>query len=371
MGPWIASRTRTPPLLADTDKHDGGSSPLVRAFVLLVTALILAGCGSRTQEPADTPTPTPTEPPTPTRATPTAPTTPPPARIATLGVALSPKSFSDEDFPRFFTEAKHVGSLVLWGGAADELGNASSAAHVVAVLSGRNDLAFAVQVGYHKEGAPFDEARRTRALDDAITFASAYKPEFFILGVELDRVHDKDPAFFDDFVPWYLEAYDAIKNVSPRTLVFPTFQLERTMGMTGGLYGEAESRPAKWDLVERFTKRDMTAFTTYPGYIFRNVDDIPADHYLALSERFRGPIGFTEVGYNAELAVPTFETSPEEQAAFVRRFLADAAKLGSELAVWLHLYDQPVSFAQAEHLGLLDRDGAERPAYDLWRGASS
>jgi hypothetical protein len=273
------------------------------------------------------------------------------------------------DFPAFFDEAQEVGSLVLWGGAGAELGNTSSAAYVVPALTRQNGLRFAAQVGYQNDGTPFDAERQAKALLDLRDYVKAIHPEYLVLGVELDRAEEAQPGFLDDFAPWYDQAYDLVKEESPETLVFPSFQLERISGRTGGLYGGSDASAPKWDLVSRFPQRDLTAFTTYPGLVFRDPEDIPADYYTEAKRLSGGgPMGFTEVGHFAELAgAPGWGSSPEEQRAFVERFLLDAATVDARLAIWIHLHDQErFPLASFQHMGLYDEKGEKRPAYEAW-----
>ncbi len=52
------------------------------------------------------------------------------------------------------------------------------------------------------------------------------RPRYMALGMEVDLYEAARPDDFDNFVSLYFEAYDAVKDISPETLVFPTFQME-------------------------------------------------------------------------------------------------------------------------------------------------
>lgn len=345
------------------NRHAQAAARVVtRMRVLLVLlVLLLAGCSKPGAE----------ETPRDGYVSPTAPRDAPPAGPMMMGVSLSPKSFSATDFPRFFEEAKPLARVILWGGQGDALGDNESAAHVAAGLAKAYGFTYAAQVSYRSD-APFDAARQEKALRDVVAFAEAREPAYLVLGVEVDRAYEEDRAYFDAFATWYGDAYDAVKNASPSTKVFPSFQLEHMAGRTGGLFGGAESSAPAWDLLDRFPRRDLTAFTTYPGLVFADPDDIPQGYYAAARDAARGPIAFTEVGHFAAMSAPGWESSPEEQRAFVERFLRDADEVDARLAIWLHLHDQPsLSLEPFRSMGLIAADGAHRPAHGAWANATS
>lgn len=325
---------------------------------LLVLALLLAGCSGG--GPAETPTTTTTTPPTPSY--------PPPARGN--GVALSPASGRAGDFSAFFDEARQVGNVVLWGGPPEQLADASSAPHVVAQLAREKGLAVAIQVSYVTEQGekPFGDVDQARWRSDVVAFATKRHPEYLALGVEVDRFVAGHEAFFLEYAKWFNATYEAVKAVSPDTLVFVTYQYERTSGRTGGLYGGPELGPDRWSVLDLFAKADLVAFTTYPGLVMQDAGALPLDHYAAIREHTQKPVAFTEVGHFAALdKAPGWESSPEEQAAFARAFRNATAPLDPKLTVWLHLHDQPnVNPAPFKTMGLIDANGEKRAAYEVW-----
>lgn len=325
----------------------------MRGIAALLVALLLAGCA----QPAHVPTSS-------TPATSTLAPTPTPTDPATrFGVALSPATFGSADFQAFFDEAKQVGSVVLWGGSADELSKPGSAPHAVAQLAQKAGLEAVIQVGY--ANASFDEARATK---DLVDFAQARHPWGLAVGVEVNRLATQDPAFFERFASWYPDAYDALKAAAPQTRVFPTFQYETMKGETGGLFGANASGPTQWDLLARFAKRDLTAFTLYPTLAFRNVSAIPDDHLAdAVAHADGHPLAYTETGSFASEP----GGSPQQQARYVAWLAQRAPPTQPKLVVWLHLHDQPATPKPFGSFGLIGADGAKRPAYDAWRAWSA
>jgi hypothetical protein len=112
----------------------------------------------------------------------------------------------------------------------------------------------------------------------------------------------------------------------------------------------------------------VTAFTSYPGLVYQDPRDIPADHYADAVAHARpdAPFALSEVGHFAG-AIPGWASNADEQARFVAWLAGEIEARQPALVVWLHLHDQsfvdPLPF---KTMGLIGGDGATRPAYDAW-----
>ena len=220
------------------------------------------------------------------------------------------------------------------------------------------------------QASPLVENGTGPAMDANLTasvaaFASRYHPEYFALGVEVNRFAERDPSRFDAFVAWYASAYDAVKAAAPPTKVFVTFQYEWMEGHRGGLFGGNENATPQWSLYDRFAKLDLAAFTTYPGLVTPDPANASADWYARLATLGR-TVAITETAHFADSPAPGWESSPDEQARYASWLLARARTLSPEFVVWLHLYDQPSAPVPFQHMGLLDANGTARPARDTW-----
>ena len=103
----------------------------------------------------------------------------------------------------------------------------------------------------------------SRVRDSFIAYAAYvaknYQPEYLALGVEVNMTFERAPEQFEAFVTLYAEAYEVVKGNSPKTKVFPTFQLEDLEGAFGIVH-----RP-RWEIFDRFRGRmDVLAISTYP-----------------------------------------------------------------------------------------------------------
>lgn len=194
------------------------------------------------------------------------------------------------------------------------------------------------------------------------------EPRYMALGMEVDLYDAARPDDFDSFVSLYFEAYDAVKDISPETLVFPTFQMEAIQNLLSPP-GQALTR---WHLMLRFEpKVDILAITTYPSFAFAAPDDIPPDYYDQLRRYSDVPIAIAAMGYSSGPGRDGInEGTEEEQEAFLRRALRDARRLNMAFVVWFASADPP--FVQEppldllQHIGLRRADGSDKPAWQVW-----
>ena len=64
----------------------------------------------------------------------------------------------------------------------------------------------------------------------AVYIATNYEPEYLAVGIEINMLRDRSPEQFEGFLDAYAQLYDIVKATSPKTKVFPTFQLEDLEG---------------------------------------------------------------------------------------------------------------------------------------------
>ncbi|MBI4336939.1 MAG: hypothetical protein HY683_03820 [Chloroflexi bacterium] len=297
--------------------------------------------------------------------------TPTPPRTM-KGITLTPRSFSPSDFTGFLAKAKEAGSIVSWEGDWGELASSSGGGpKVVAELAPTYDYMPVIVLQFFTQSSgqllrPLDAATVTSYRESAHAFAEKYKPHYLGLGIEVNILYEKSPADFDGFVGLFGEVYDAVKSASPDTKVFTVFQLERMKGLHGGLFGGTND-PSKvqWHLLDRFSRSDIIAFTTYPDLIYKDPKDIPSDYYAEIAQHTSKPIVFVEVGWHSAASPRGWESSEAEQGEFVKTFFDQTRDLRSEIVIWSFMYDQS-TIEPFNSMGLLRSDGGERPAWQEW-----
>ncbi|HEY8490243.1 MAG TPA: hypothetical protein VIO14_04545 [Dehalococcoidia bacterium] len=214
-----------------------------------------------------------------------------------------------------------------------------------------------------------DEEVRKAFVAYAKYVALNYKPRYLALGVDVDMYYDANPEDFQAFRSVYSEAYDAVKAVAPETQVFVTFQLESLLGL---LPWQSRHEP-RWDVVQAFLpKLDVLAVSTYPGFVFSTVEQIPEQYYLQLAQHAAGrPVGIVGSGFSSqETGAGINDGSEAQQEAFVRRLFADAERLGAGFVVWFASRDPAYQlerpFDLYASIGLQRSDGTAKPAWQAW-----
>lgn len=291
------------------------------------------------------------------------------------GVSLSPKSFESTDFKDFFNQASQTGKVVTWAGDWQELANKNSAAHTVAQLSDTYGYEPVIITSFYTNQVdapprllrPLNDENVENYVNQAADFAEAYKPRYMGLGIEINVIFEESPDQFERFVGLFNQAYDAVKSVSPDTKVFTVWQYERLQGLRGGLFGETTNRDQHhWQLLDRLNKADLFAFTSYPYLIYKTPGDIPDDYYERIEKQSRKPTAFTEIGWPSRVVATGWDSSPGEQATFIKRFGELTKPLSPRLVIWPFLYDQgaPVPF---DSISLFNSDGEPKPGFGAWQ----
>lgn len=289
------------------------------------------------------------------------------------GVSLSPKNFQSSDFTNFFSEAKQTGDVVSWAGDWNELTNAQNGGPtVLATLASQYGYTPVIEAQFFKQSngkllRPLDSVIKKTYKEAAVTLAEKYKLKYLALGIEVNILYEKSPADFDNFVKFYGEVYDAVKEKSPNTKVFTIFQLEKMKGLNGGLFGGVNNAAkSQWTLLDKFPKSDIVAFTTYPGLIFKNPLKIPKDYYSEIKSHTAKPIAFTEIGWQSDTLSAEWKNSETKQAEFIKTFFDLTKDLNKEMSVWSFMYD-PETFEPFRSMGLRRRsDGTAKPAWNEW-----
>jgi hypothetical protein len=287
------------------------------------------------------------------------------------GVSLSPRSFNSSDFTDFFQKAKQAGTIVSWAGDWNTLNEANSGATVVTSLSSTYGYTPIIELQFFQQsnGAllrPLDNATMDAYKAEAVAFAEKYQPKYLALGIEVNVLYEKSNSDFDKFVTFYNEVYDAVKAVSPQTNVFPIFQLEKMKGLNGGLFGDTnDPSNSEWSLLDMFPKKDLTVFTTYPGLIYKNPNDIPTDYYTEIQQHTTKPIAFTEIGWHSSSNPVGWESSNTEQAEFITAFFNLTSNLNMKMVIWSFLYDQN-TVVPFSSMGLWSTDGRAKDSWNTW-----
>lgn len=217
-----------------------------------------------------------------------------------------------------------------------------------------------------------DPDLRSAFVDEAVFLARNMRPEYLVLGTEVNATYERNPDAYFAFVEAYQEAYDRVKEASPQTQVFVTYQFEELMGVIPELPPHAP----RWELLEDLGSRlDLVGITSYPTFAYPTARKVPPRYYLDIAVHTDRPVAFVGVGFSSGAGRGGVNASTEpEQRRYLQRLLDDAFQLQSPLVIWFAGRD--LSFAATPpydvltHIGLLNADGTRKEAWPLWELAS-
>lgn len=280
------------------------------------------------------------------------------------GVSFSPSSTSVTGLNDFFTRTTQIGSFVSWAGPTADLAKTNGGPSVVLSKSTQLGLTPVVIVSPRSEDLASTAAYQSWH-DAVVAFAQAKQIPYLGVGNEINKSFTQSQRTF--FGQRYPTLIADIHGVSPQTKVFVTFQYEWLRGMRGGLFGGTND-PAQeqWNdtSIQRLLDEDVVAFTTYPGLVYKNPTDLPSDYYANIREHTQFPVAFTEIGW-FRTGPAGWDSSGDEQAAFIQTFRQQTQMLDPEFSLWSFLYDPPAS-EPFTTMGLLTAGETDSPAWRAW-----
>lgn len=359
--------------------------PFAATLALAICAAVLAACGS-SGDSSRSPTSLP------------APTSDGRSRGFEMGLSSLPAELTQDSYESAFELAGRAGDLILiqrtppWeemisGHLSDET---VAATERETKLAGEQHLDLFVAIDPTEEvdgkseiaglpdrlrGAGFDNLEVQGAfIAYAQYVAENYRPKYLALGVEINSYQLQHQDDFERFVIVYHRAYDAVKLLSPDTLVFPTFQYEELQG----LLPLSDPRPPQWNLLSRFEPRiDLLAISSYPSLLYPDPQVIPDSYYAQLPSHTNRPIAIAGLGYASDVAPETTGPAAGEanQASFLRKVLDNAQQLNMRFVVWFVGQDPSFAgdpgFESFRHTGLLGEDGTAKRAWSVWAAAAA
>ena len=226
--------------------------------------------------------------------------------------------------------------------------------------------------GYERSGI-LNRDLSAALVAEARFVAGAYQPAYFAFGVEVNATFDRARGEYLAYLGVYAKVYDAVKEASPETLVFATFQYEQLLGVTPW---EA-AHPPRWERLGDFGERlDLAAIATVPSLTQAVAREIPPDYYRQLREHTDLPIAFAATGFSSAPGPGGINSStPPEQRRYLRRLLADAEALRSPFVIWFASRDPGFvsdipALEPLGSIGLLDTGGQPKEAWPLWAEAA-
>ncbi|MBN1924175.1 MAG: hypothetical protein JW791_05480 [Nanoarchaeota archaeon] len=280
-------------------------------------------------------------------------------RSFSIGIAgYTPRNHpdsSDQDWVDFFAEVKDLGELfgvyaLYYDANVVDLAYQADLGEIVLALG--YDISSAESINF------------TNYQDWVLYWTELYHPKYLALGVEVNNLYVQFPDVFDDFVAFYRETYDLIKQASPETKVFTIFQLDV---MRGEAYLTGLNLTSHWSIIDLFKdKLDLVSFTVYPFLNYNSVSEIPDNYFTEIKEHTGDlPIAFTEFGWPSDLSL--VDSSEIEQVVFFNRMLEETQDLNMEFIMCPFLHDGYFPVYIFETVGLKNNDGMPKEVYNYWK----
>ena len=226
--------------------------------------------------------------------------------------------------------------------------------------------------GYERSGL-LNPDLSAAIVTEARFIAGAYQPAYLAFGVEVNATYDRSPGAYLAYLGVYREVYDAVKEVSPETLVFPTFQYEQLLGVTPWEVAHAP----RWERLADFGERlDLVAIATIPSLTQPVARTIPPDYYRQLQQHTDLPIAFAATGFSSAPGPGGINSStPPEQRRYLQRLFADAEAMQSPFVIWFASRDpefvsEIAALEPLGSIGLLDTGGEPKEAWPVWAEAA-
>ena len=285
-----------------------------------------------------------------------------------IGVALSPKSYTEPDFPDFLALVNGRVDLLMHAGDWAELDSPASPFHVLATLAEQQGAEAVVVLGPSSAEhliRPLDVATTERYLGSLRAFLTEHQPKYLGLANEVNMLALESPTDFEAVVELWDRAVPIVRELAPGTQVFITFQLERTLGRHDGWFGGGIVEP-DWSPTDRFDDADLVGFTTYPSLVLDSPDELGPDYYRQIAEHVDRPVIFTEIGWSADPEMPILPGDEGEQVAFLDELDRQLEDLDVAAAVWAFVHDDLITHPAFSETDLRRADGSARPAWDRW-----
>ncbi|MBI5342501.1 MAG: hypothetical protein HZB63_04170 [Deltaproteobacteria bacterium] len=314
------------------------------------------------------------------------------------GFGLSPEGFplpaDAAHWASFYSEVGGMGrGAAMWNGAwRDDLTGGSDAGTVPAagpslmaasaaygftpvfVFGWRSGTTLYLNVPDNSANHWANPQARSRFNNMLVNFVAAYRPPYLFLGNENDFYFEQDSADYLNWITFYNSAYDNVKAASPSTLVGPVFQFEHMAG-SGGLNGWTTPLWGALTLHDN-ARMDIVGITVYPWLNFASAASVPAGYLDNLFLRIGSkPVAITETGWPAENLGglnPSWNTSPQEQVAYIPKFFSAIAGRDVRIVNWTFLHfmvddgTHSTGWKMFGSISLYDNAAVRRPAYPAW-----
>jgi hypothetical protein len=217
-------------------------------------------------------------------------------------------------------------------------------------------------------GSLLDQPVRRALADELLWLVDKARPDYLLIGIEVDIFYERHPEQWDAFVAMEREVYETVKMHDPGIHVTCYHRASWSVNEHGQLRAEAA---AVWrDLLAGI---DSIAYSIYPNTAFPGV---PVSAYPA--GYFARP---ADIAPELPVLVPEFGMagggssaySEAEQAEVLEVMLDELATVDPVALIWFQIYDRlyleapPWASEAFDHIGMLDLSGTPKTSLALWQ----
>lgn len=226
---------------------------------------------------------------------------------------------------------------------------------------GRKELDIPLDVR-RKAGLPVSFANpviRQAFVKSAKALAGLHPP-YLCLATEINFLALQRLKEYLHFASLYKEAYQAVRQVSPKTRVFVSFQWEWVRILDAR---EPHKIKEHSNVIDIFRPQlDVVGLTTYPAPFHDSPADLPDDYYSWIYRHIES----TDEVLLMEVGWPTGGNGSEaEQQAYIRRLSKLFGRVNVSVVAWALLHDVELAEFDADlnTVGLASSDGQKKPGY--------
>lgn len=200
--------------------------------------------------------------------------------------------------------------------------------------------------------------------------AERVRPRWLGLASEINTLAARgDPALYAGILDLVNTLAPQVRQRSPGTTVFVSFQADEANGMFGDPIIDHFALIADFDI-------DALGLSSYPVFAFETPADVPADYFTAFDQATDLPLLLVEGGWNSESTQLTTGT-PQEQVDYFTRYEELLDGVAAELWVLLTFTDldipalglppdRALTLSNFAYMGILDVDLRRKLAYAEW-----
>lgn len=199
-----------------------------------------------------------------------------------------------------------------------------------------------------------------KAFKKTVKKLARLQPPYLCLATEINFLAMQRLTEFLHFASLYKEAYEAVKQISPETKVFVSFQWE-WMRIIDAKEPHRITEHSK--VIDVFRPQlDVVGLTTYPSPFHGSPQELPHDYYLWMYRHInaKDEVLLMEVGW------PTRGSGNEiEQQAFIQYFPKLLDRVNVSVIAWalLHDVDSAEFDTDLNTVGLITNSGKKKPGY--------